>query len=116
MDASLARRLGAEFLGTFVLVFVGCGAAILDNGNKGIDYLGVAMAFGVAVMVMVSAPEPAAHSPGSTPEAVSALAEVSASRSVHMPSSAGAMSEVLLTTIPASAGAGRAEEKTAVEG
>jgi aquaporin Z len=55
MDASLTRRLGAEFLGTFVLVFVGCGTAILDAGNRGIDYLGVAMAFGVAVMVMVYA-------------------------------------------------------------
>ncbi|MDT4921859.1 MAG: aquaporin [Pseudonocardiales bacterium] len=55
MDESRARRLGAEFLGTFVLVFVGCGAAILDNGNGGIDYFGVAMAFGVAVMVMVYA-------------------------------------------------------------
>lgn len=55
MDEPLIRRLGAEFLGTFVLVFVGCGAAILDAGNKGIDFLGVAMAFGVAVMVMVYA-------------------------------------------------------------
>ena len=55
MNESLVRRLGAEFLGTFVLVFVGCGAAILDAGNKGIDFFGVAMAFGVAVMVMVYA-------------------------------------------------------------
>jgi MIP family channel proteins len=55
MIEPLGRRLGAEFLGTFVLVFVGCGAAILDHGNKGIDYLGVAVAFGVAVMVMVYA-------------------------------------------------------------
>jgi aquaporin Z len=55
MDESLSRRLGAEFLGTFVLVFVGCGTAILDAGNKGIDFLGVALAFGVAVMVMVYA-------------------------------------------------------------
>jgi len=55
MDESLTRRLGAEFLGTFVLVFIGCGAAILDAGNNGIDFLGVAMAFGVAVMVMVYA-------------------------------------------------------------
>jgi aquaporin Z len=55
MRESLARRLGAEFLGTFVLVFVGCGTAVLDAGNKGIDYLGVAVAFGVAVMVMVYA-------------------------------------------------------------
>jgi aquaporin Z len=55
MNEALLRRLGAEFLGTFVLVFVGCGAAILDAGNKGIDFLGVAMAFGVAVTVMVYA-------------------------------------------------------------
>jgi aquaporin Z len=55
MDAALSRRLGAEFLGTFVLVFVGAGAAILDAGNKGIDLLGVAIAFGIAVTVMVYA-------------------------------------------------------------
>jgi aquaporin Z len=55
MTGSLVKRLGAEFLGTFVLVFVGCGTAILDAGNKGIDFLGVAIAFGVAVMVMVYA-------------------------------------------------------------
>ncbi|MDT4945863.1 MAG: aquaporin [Pseudonocardiales bacterium] len=55
MMEALPRRLGAEFLGTFVLVFVGCGTAVLDTGNKGIDFLGVAMAFGIAVTVMVYA-------------------------------------------------------------
>lgn len=55
MDAALSRRLGAEFLGTFVLVFVGAGTAILDAGNGGIDLLGVAIAFGIAVTVMVYA-------------------------------------------------------------
>jgi aquaporin Z len=55
MMEALPRRLGAEFLGTFVLVFVGCGTAVLDAGNKGIDFLGVAMAFGIAVTVMVYA-------------------------------------------------------------
>lgn len=55
MNEALPRRLGAEFLGTFVLVFVGCGTAILDAGNGGIDLVGVAIAFGVAVMVMVYA-------------------------------------------------------------
>jgi aquaporin Z len=55
MPESLVRRLGAEFLGTFVLVFAGCGTAILDAGNGKVDFLGVAIAFGVAVMVMVYA-------------------------------------------------------------
>jgi aquaporin Z len=55
MDAALTRRLGAEFLGTFVLVFAGAGTAILDAGNGGIDLLGVAIAFGIAVTVMVYA-------------------------------------------------------------
>ena len=55
MTFTLPRRLGAEFLGTFVLVFVGCGTAVLDAGNRGIDYLGVALAFGVAVLVMAYA-------------------------------------------------------------
>src|SRR4051812_46106511 len=55
MDEPLVRRLGAEFLGTFVLVFAGCGTAILDAGNHGVDLLGVAFAFGLAVLVMVYA-------------------------------------------------------------
>ena len=29
MDEAMARRLGAEFLGTFVLVLGGCGSAVL---------------------------------------------------------------------------------------
>lgn len=55
MTETLTRRLGAEFIGTFVLVFAGCGAAILDAGNKGIDLAGVALAFGLAVTVMIYA-------------------------------------------------------------
>jgi len=58
----MASRLGAEFLGTFVLVFGGCGAAIfaaqvIAEGtiNMGIGFLGVALAFGLTVLVMVYA-------------------------------------------------------------
>jgi aquaporin Z len=54
---SLGARLGAEFLGTFLLVFGGCGAAILaatflteDNVQQGIGFLGVALAFGLSVL------------------------------------------------------------------
>lgn len=59
----MTRRLGAEFLGTFVLVFGGCGAAVLaanfpadDTGNPlGIGFLGVSLAFGLTVLVMAYA-------------------------------------------------------------
>ena len=51
------RRLGAEFLGTFWLVFAGCGAAVLASSvpDVGIGYLGVALAFGLSVLTMAYA-------------------------------------------------------------
>ena len=54
---SLTRRLAAETLGTFWLVFGGCGAAVLDAAfpNLGIGFLGVALAFGLTVMTMAFA-------------------------------------------------------------
>jgi aquaporin Z len=53
----LVRRLGAEFVGTFWLVFGGCGAAVLAAGipDVGIGYLGVALAFGLSVLTMAYA-------------------------------------------------------------
>jgi len=53
---SLAKRLTAEFLGTFWLVLGGCGSAVLaanfgGPGNPlGIGFLGVALAFGLTVL------------------------------------------------------------------
>lgn len=51
------RKLGAEFFGTFWLVFAGLGAAVLAAGipNVGIGYLGVALAVGLTVMTMAYA-------------------------------------------------------------
>lgn len=43
----------AELLGTFVLVFFGCGAAVIAGKSLGV--LGIAFAFGLAVLVMVYA-------------------------------------------------------------
>jgi aquaporin Z len=44
-------RYFAEFIGTFVLVFAGCGSAVLA-GDK-IGFLGVSLAFGLALLAMV---------------------------------------------------------------
>ncbi len=53
----MIRKLGAEFFGTFWLVFGGCGSAVLAAGVKdvGIGWLGVALAFGLTVMTMAFA-------------------------------------------------------------
>jgi aquaporin Z len=51
------RRLAAEFLGTFWLVFGGCGSAVLAAAlpEVGIGLLGVSLAFGLTVLTMAYA-------------------------------------------------------------
>lgn len=53
----ISKKLAAEFVGTFWLVFGGCGAAVLDAAfpQLGIGFVGVALAFGLTVMTMVYA-------------------------------------------------------------
>lgn len=57
MEYTMTNRLAAEFIGTFVLVLGGCGAAVLAAGwpGVGIGYAGVALAFGLTVLCMVYA-------------------------------------------------------------
>jgi aquaporin Z len=43
----------AELIGTFVLVFIGCGSAVV--AGKEVGFLGISLAFGIAVLVMVYA-------------------------------------------------------------
>ena len=57
---TMAHRLAAEFVGTFLLVFGGCGAAVFaadPAGDKsvGIGFLGVSLAFGLTVLAGVYA-------------------------------------------------------------
>lgn len=56
----MAHRLAAEFVGTFLLVFGGCGAAVFaaapdEKSSVGIGFLGVALAFGLTVLAGVYA-------------------------------------------------------------
>ena len=53
----MIKRLLAEAVGTFVLVFGGCGAAIIAAGvpDVGIGFTGVALAFGLTVLTMAFA-------------------------------------------------------------
>ena len=53
----LSKRAAAEFVGTFWLVFGGCGSAVLAAAfpQLGIGFLGVALAFGLTVLTMAFA-------------------------------------------------------------
>ena len=63
MHHSIVHRVGAEFLGTFWLVFGGCGSAIFaaqhlvdgKDSGLGIGFVGVALAFGLTVLTMAYA-------------------------------------------------------------
>src|SRR5512135_3387899 len=53
------QKYGAEFIGTFSLVLFGCGSAVISGtsrvGPSGIGILGIALAFGFAVVAMAYA-------------------------------------------------------------
>ena len=53
----LTKRAFAEFIGTFWLVFGGCGSAVLAAAfpGLGIGFAGVALAFGLTVLTMAFA-------------------------------------------------------------
>lgn len=53
----LSKRAAAEFIGTFWLVFGGCGSAVVAAAfpSLGIGFLGVALAFGLTLLTMAFA-------------------------------------------------------------
>ncbi len=54
--AGLARRAAAEAIAAFALVFAGCGAIVGDSHSGGsLGVVGVALTFGLVIMVMVYA-------------------------------------------------------------
>src|SRR5580765_5940760 len=57
---STSQKLIAEFIGTFALIFFGAGSLCTDKylqvqGSGGLGLLGVALAHGLAIGIMVSA-------------------------------------------------------------
>ncbi|NTE95161.1 aquaporin Z [Agrobacterium tumefaciens] len=56
-EGNKVNKLAAEFIGTFWLVFGGCGSAVLAAAfpQLGIGFLGVALAFGLTVLTMAYA-------------------------------------------------------------
>ena len=55
MVEDAARRALAEFVGTFTLIFIGCGSIVAANDIHDPSLIGVALAHGLAIGVMVSA-------------------------------------------------------------
>ena len=54
-NRALARVLAAEFVGTFALVFAGCGAVMVDAKTQALGHVGVAITFGLVIMAMIYA-------------------------------------------------------------
>jgi MIP family channel proteins len=52
---NLLRRSAAEMLGTFALVTAGCGAIVVNDLTGALGHVGVALTFGLVVLVMVAA-------------------------------------------------------------
>ncbi|HEX5386897.1 MAG TPA: aquaporin [Gemmatimonadales bacterium] len=54
---SLSRRLLAEAIGTFGLIFIGCGVVVVNGGfpSSGIGLLGIAVAHALVLSVMITA-------------------------------------------------------------
>jgi len=49
-----AKKLAAEFIGTFALVFAGTGAIVIDETTGGaVTHVGVALTFGLIVLAMI---------------------------------------------------------------
>jgi MIP family channel proteins len=55
MNGPLQRALVAEAIGTFALVFAGCGAIMVDATTGALGHVGVAITFGLVIMVMIYA-------------------------------------------------------------
>ena len=51
----LLRKASADAIGTFALVFAGCGAIVVDSQTQALGHVGICMVFGLVVGAMVFA-------------------------------------------------------------
>ena len=52
-DSTIQQKLSAEVIGTFVLVFFGCGSVVYAGATQSFTIAATGLTFGIAVMVMV---------------------------------------------------------------
>jgi aquaporin NIP len=55
MKHALWRRVLAECIGTYALVVAGCGAIMVNAQTEALTHVGVALTFGLIIMVMIAA-------------------------------------------------------------
>ena len=53
IESALFRACAAELIGTFALVFAGAGAIMVDAKTGALGHVGVAITFGLVIMVMI---------------------------------------------------------------
>jgi len=55
MQSARLQRAGAELVGTYALVTAGCGAIMVNAQTGALTHLGIALTFGLIIMVMIAA-------------------------------------------------------------
>lgn len=55
MKPSILHRASAELIGTYALVATGCGAIMVNSTTGSLTHVGVALSFGLVIMVMIAA-------------------------------------------------------------
>lgn len=53
MENTLKAKLTAEFLGTFIMVFAGCGAIVVETLTGALGHAGVALTWGFVVVALI---------------------------------------------------------------